>query len=301
MPPCVANENAMRQILLNLITNAVQAMPDGGELVPAHRARRRRPRAARGAATPASASRRAPAGHLQPVLHHQGAGPGDRASGSRSCTRSCSATAATSGSTSEVGAGTTFTIELPCPCHDDARGRRRPDLIAMPARILLVEDEPNMARTLAKNLERAGLRRSSTRRTARRRSPASPSVAFDVVLTDLKMPVMDGMELLRAMHERGIAAAAVVLTGYGTIETAVEAMKLGAADYLIKDAPPAGDPAHARARPQGRRRSSARTRRLRREIGRLQRLRRADRPEPGDAGDLPADRRGQPEQAAPCC
>jgi DNA-binding NtrC family response regulator len=52
------------------------------------------------------------------------------------------------------------------------------------------------------------------------------------------MPVMDGMELLRAMHERGLPAAVVVLTGYGTIESAVEAMKLGAADYLIKDARP---------------------------------------------------------------
>src|SRR5207237_997572 len=62
--------------------------------------------------------------------------------------------------------------------------------------------------------------------------------SFDVVLTDLKMPVMDGMQLLRAMHERESAPAAVVLTGYGTIESAVEAMKLGAADYLIKDARP---------------------------------------------------------------
>src|SRR5439155_15016926 len=61
---------------------------------------------------------------------------------------------------------------------------------------------------------------------------------FDVVLTDLKMPVMDGMQLLRAMHERESAPAVVVLTGYGTIESAVEAMKLGAADYLIKDARP---------------------------------------------------------------
>ena len=101
------------------------------------------------------------------------------------------------------------------------------------------------------------------------------------MLTDLKMPVMDGMDLLRAMHERGIAAAAVVLTGYGTIESAVEAMKLGAADYLIKDArpqeilltlervlnlsslkrenatPPARDPAPARLRRADRRRAPA--------------------------------------------
>jgi DNA-binding NtrC family response regulator len=52
------------------------------------------------------------------------------------------------------------------------------------------------------------------------------------------MPRLDGMGLLRAMHERGVEVPTVVLTGYGTIESAVEAMKLGAVDYLIKDARP---------------------------------------------------------------
>src|SRR5438093_1371681 len=107
----------------------------------------------------------------------------------------------------------------------------------MRARILLVEDENNMARTLAKNLERAGheVEHAPHGEAALARLAET---SFDVVLTDLKMPVMDGMQLLRAMHERESAPAAVVLTGYGTIETAVEAMKLGAADYLIKDARP---------------------------------------------------------------
>ena len=105
------------------------------------------------------------------------------------------------------------------------------------ARILLVEDEPNMARTLAKNLERAGHRveHAIHGEAALERLAAA---SFDIVVTDLKMPVMDGMQLLHVMHERGLAPAVVVLTGYGTIESAVEAMKLGAADYLIKDARP---------------------------------------------------------------
>jgi DNA-binding NtrC family response regulator len=107
----------------------------------------------------------------------------------------------------------------------------------MAARILLVEDEGNMARTLAKNLERAGhtVTHAANGEVA---LTALADEAFDVVLTDLKMPVLDGMGLLRAIHERGIAATPVVLTGYGTIESAVEAMKLGAVDYLIKDARP---------------------------------------------------------------
>jgi len=107
----------------------------------------------------------------------------------------------------------------------------------MRARILLVEDETNMARTLAKNLERAGhdVEHAPHGEAALARLAET---SFDVVLTDLKMPVMDGMQLLRAMHEQESAPATVVLTGYGTIESAVEAMKLGAADYLIKDARP---------------------------------------------------------------
>jgi DNA-binding NtrC family response regulator len=107
----------------------------------------------------------------------------------------------------------------------------------MRARILLVEDELNMARTLAKNLERAG---HAVEHAAHGEAALARlgEASFDVVLTDLKMPVMDGMALLHAMHERGFPPAVVVLTGYGTIESAVEAMKLGAADYLIKDARP---------------------------------------------------------------
>jgi DNA-binding NtrC family response regulator len=105
------------------------------------------------------------------------------------------------------------------------------------ARILLVEDEANMARTLAKNLVRAGYEVEHAREGAEAlaRLAADP---FDVVVTDLKMPGMDGMTLLRTLSERSADVATIILTGYGTIESAVEAMKLGAADYLIKDARP---------------------------------------------------------------
>lgn len=61
---------------------------------------------------------------------------------------------------------------------------------------------------------------------------------FDLVITDLNMPAMDGMQLLRAMDARGLSPATIVLTGHGTVQTAVEAMKLGAGDYLIKPCDP---------------------------------------------------------------
>src|SRR5437870_8914251 len=107
----------------------------------------------------------------------------------------------------------------------------------MRARILLGEVETNMTRMMATSMARAGhdVEHAPHGEAALARLAEA---SFDVVLTDLKMPVMDGMQLLRAMHEQDSAPAAVVLTGYGTIESAVEAMKLGAADYLIKDARP---------------------------------------------------------------
>jgi DNA-binding NtrC family response regulator len=63
---------------------------------------------------------------------------------------------------------------------------------------------------------------------------AIKSSTFDCVVTDLKMPGMDGVTLLREMRSAGCEASVILMTAYGTIETAVEAMKLGAVDYIQK-------------------------------------------------------------------
>jgi DNA-binding NtrC family response regulator len=111
------------------------------------------------------------------------------------------------------------------------------DDLAPTARILIVEDEVNMVRTLAKILERRGyaVSRASDGTEALRQLQSD---TFHLVITDLKMPGMDGMQLLSTMRERGLGHPTIVLTGYGTVQSAVEAMKLGAVDYLIKPANP---------------------------------------------------------------
>lgn len=57
---------------------------------------------------------------------------------------------------------------------------------------------------------------------------------FDLILTDLKMPNLSGLDLTKRIREKGIDSIIIIITGYGTIESAVEAMKAGAYDYILK-------------------------------------------------------------------
>jgi two-component system NtrC family response regulator len=97
----------------------------------------------------------------------------------------------------------------------------------------LVEDEPNLRRVLSYQLERQGhsVVQASDGASALDRLAEGP---VDVVMTDVRMPGMDGLELLAALGERRPGLPVVVMTAYGTIADAVEAMKRGAADYLTK-------------------------------------------------------------------
>lgn len=101
------------------------------------------------------------------------------------------------------------------------------------ARLLIAEDEANLRLVLQKELQRLGYRvQAADNGEAALRKLEESNV--DVMLCDINMPVMDGMELLRRVHERPNPPEVIMLTGQGTVETAVEAMKLGAYDYLTK-------------------------------------------------------------------
>jgi DNA-binding NtrC family response regulator len=99
--------------------------------------------------------------------------------------------------------------------------------------ILIVEDEPKMLRLLELNLAEEGYK-------VRAAADAEAGLKLfrehriDVVLTDLKLPGMSGLEFLEAVKRADSRIPVIVMTAYGTVETAVEAMKAGASDYILK-------------------------------------------------------------------
>ena len=99
--------------------------------------------------------------------------------------------------------------------------------------ILLCDDEPRLIRTLTAALTGAGyiVYNAGSCRAAIEAATTKP---VDLVLTDMRLPDSDGLAVLKALRSLPSAPDALVMTGYATVETAVEAMRLGASDYLIK-------------------------------------------------------------------
>ncbi|HEY3306985.1 MAG TPA: sigma-54 dependent transcriptional regulator [Desulfuromonadaceae bacterium] len=103
-------------------------------------------------------------------------------------------------------------------------------------KILIVDDEPVFGRPLTIALENAGF----AVRYAENGAAALEAVyeeRFDVLLEDLHLPDANGLDILKEVLAKNRACKALVMTGFGTIENAVEAMKIGAFDFLIKPFP----------------------------------------------------------------
>lgn len=100
-------------------------------------------------------------------------------------------------------------------------------------RILVVDDEPNVVKSCARMLELAGFEvRGVTSGTEAIKLHRREG--FDLVLTDLKMPDMDGLGVLTAIREHDPNAAVAIFTAYGTKDNVVEALRLGAREFLEK-------------------------------------------------------------------
>jgi len=100
-------------------------------------------------------------------------------------------------------------------------------------RILFVDDEKEILSIVEQYLSGHGYQVTVSDNGAKALVLAREKV-FDIIFTDLKMPKVGGLELLRAVKETSPETEVIILTGYGTVDSAVEALKLGSYDYLQK-------------------------------------------------------------------
>ena len=103
----------------------------------------------------------------------------------------------------------------------------------IPKRILIIDDEENFRHMLSVILkkEKYDIETVSNGEEGLQKVADSP---FDQILCDIRMPQMDGLEFLREVQKMGVNAAIIMMSAYGTVDSAIEAMKLGAYDYISK-------------------------------------------------------------------
>src|SRR6202795_5214732 len=101
------------------------------------------------------------------------------------------------------------------------------------ARLLIVDDEATQLRALCDTLQLEGYSTQGFSSGQQALAALRPG-DFDLLLTDLMMPEMDGITLINAARQVDAALGAIVMTGHGTIDTAVQAMQGGALDYILK-------------------------------------------------------------------
>jgi signal transduction histidine kinase len=107
------------------------------------------------------------------------------------------------------------------------------------SRILIVDDEPALVAALCTTLQTQGYATIGAASGGQaldllRAAAADSTTRIEVLITDLMMPAMDGLTLLRRAHAIDADLVSIVMTGHGTIDTAVAALKSGALDYLLK-------------------------------------------------------------------
>src|SRR5579864_3668311 len=101
----------------------------------------------------------------------------------------------------------------------------------MKQRVLVVDDEEKLRRVLELQLSTAGFEVDKARSAEEALKLVDRA---DLILTDLKLPGMDGLELLAAIRRQNMRSPVIVMTAFGSVEVAVEAMKSGAVDFLLK-------------------------------------------------------------------
>jgi DNA-binding NtrC family response regulator len=106
----------------------------------------------------------------------------------------------------------------------------------MPVRILVIDDDAIACEFLQEALSRAGYEVDAF--TSAQKALQEDLFAYDLLMSDIRMPDMDGLQFLRKVHEKWPDLPVILMTAYGSLETTMEALRLGAWDYISKPFPP---------------------------------------------------------------
>ncbi len=110
--------------------------------------------------------------------------------------------------------------------------------MTQPAHILVVDDEHNIRLTLSALLSRAGYT-VTTAASGEEALAMFDRQPFDLMLVDLQMPGINGIQVVEAIRRRSLDTVVIVLTGHGSLETAIEGLHQGIFDYMLKTSDPA--------------------------------------------------------------
>lgn len=117
-------------------------------------------------------------------------------------------------------------------CDGDTKGYKER---SMSEKVLLVDDEKEFLEVMSERMAARGME-VTTAHSADQALNLIGKHAFDAIIMDFQMPGMDGMEALKAIKNKNPELQIILLTGYATVEKTVEAMKVGATDFLEKPA-----------------------------------------------------------------
>jgi two-component system OmpR family response regulator len=104
-----------------------------------------------------------------------------------------------------------------------------------PPRVLVVDDEEDFLETLVNRLRRRGVHAQGAL-SGPQALEAMEGEIFDVVVLDVRMPGMDGLEVLKELKNKWPFVEVIMLTGHGSVESGIQGMRLGAFDYVMKPA-----------------------------------------------------------------
>ena len=246
LPQCLCDADQVQQVILVLLVNALEAMPHGGRVevvtqLDASGAAAQIRRAGQRAGHRSGCA----SAHLRTLLHHQ-RGPAQDGAGAGGGLqhRRASRWYADRG----IRAGEGRRIHFDAAAGRARGGRRageRRECMTVPqtytagqkGRILIVDDELVVRDSLQKWFDSEGYDAGAVS-SGREALFAVQQKQYDLALLDIKMPGMDGMELQKKLREVDSDLTVVIMTGYASVETAVEALKMGAYDYITKPIDP---------------------------------------------------------------